>query len=31
MNDWEKPNETSLSKKEDVYGHLDMEEVIFVC
>ena len=27
MNDWEKHNETSLSKKGNVYSHLDVEEV----
>ena len=30
MNDWEKHNETSLSKKENVYSHLDVEEVTAV-
>ena len=27
MDDWEKFNETSLPEKEDVYNHLNMEDV----
>ena len=27
MNDWEKLNETSLSEKEDLYSHLNMEDI----
>ena len=27
MDDWEKFNETSLPKKEDFYGHLNMEDI----
>ena len=27
MDDWEKFNETSLSKKEDFYNYLDIEDI----
>ena len=27
MDDWEKLNETSLSEKEDIYSHLNMEDI----
>ena len=27
MDDWEKSNKTSLSYKEDFYGHLTMEDI----
>ena len=27
MNDWEKLNEISLTKKEDFYSHLNIEEI----
>ena len=27
MDDWEKFNETSLPKKEDFHGHLNMEDI----
>ena len=27
MDDWKKPNETSLPEKEDFYSHLNMENI----
>ena len=27
MDDWKKINETSLTKKEDFYSHLNMEDI----
>ena len=27
MDDWQKFNETSLTEKEDIYSHLNMEDI----